>query len=268
MSDTAADAPLQVDVAERIMTVTLNRPDRLNALDHDMLHGLARAWDDARAPEVRAVVITGAGRGFCAGFDMRRATPRPGDNSGQRTRINPHVLGMAALVKPVLAAVNGVAAGAGLALAAAADIRIASSQARFVPAFSRIGVIPDGGGTWFIPRIVGWSRAFDWLATSEEISATRALEWGFVNEVVTPDDVLDRTIAKARQLADMPGDAVGLTKMLLHRSWSSTLGEQLEREAEAQPLALLAPGRAEARAAMVARLDRPGKRSDQDGKAL
>jgi 2-(1,2-epoxy-1,2-dihydrophenyl)acetyl-CoA isomerase len=160
-----------------------------------------------------------------------------------------------------------VTAGAGLALASAADIRIASSQARFVPAFSRIGVIPDAGGTYFIPRLIGWSRAFDWLATSEEISATRALEWGFVNEVVEPDDVLDRTIAKARLLADMPGDAVGLTKMLLHRSWSSTLGEQLEREAEAQPLALLAPGRAEARAAMVARLDRQAAKSDQDGEA-
>lgn len=267
MSDTVGDRPVLVEVAEAIMTVTLNRPDRLNALDHSTLNALMKAWDDARAPEVRAVVITGAGRGFCSGVDVRGELPRPGDASGMRARINPHVLGLASLAKPVLAAVNGVAAGAGLALASAADIRIASSQARFVPGYSRIGVIPDAGGTYFIPRLVGWSRAFDWLATSEEISATRALEWGLVSEVVEPDELLDRTRTKARQLAEMPGDAVGLMKGLLHSSWSSTLDEQLEREADTQPLALLAPGRAEARAAMVARLDRPETTSDQDRKA-
>ena len=265
-----SEETVKVEVVDAIMTVTLDRPERLNALDHSVLAGLAKAWDDARAPEVRAVVITGAGKGFCAGFDMRRERPRPGDASGQRARINPHVLGLASLVKPVLAAVNGVAAGAGLALASAADIRIASSAARFIPAFSRIGVIPDGGGTYFIPRLIGWSRAFDWLATSEEISATRALEWGLVNEVVAPGELMDRTMAKARQLAEMPGNAVGLTKALLHHSWSSTLSEQLEREAEAQPLALLAPGRAEARAALVARLDQPpteSEQQDEDGSA-
>jgi 2-(1,2-epoxy-1,2-dihydrophenyl)acetyl-CoA isomerase len=164
------------------------------------------------------------------------------------------VLGLAALAKPVLAAVNGVAAGAGLALACAADVRIASTEARFVPGYARIGVIPDSGGTWFIPRLIGWSRAFDWIATGEEASASRALEWGLVNEVVEPGALLDRAQAKARQYADMPGAAIGLTKALLHQSWGSTLSEQLEREAEAMPRALLAPGRAEARAAMVAKL--------------
>jgi 2-(1,2-epoxy-1,2-dihydrophenyl)acetyl-CoA isomerase len=118
----------------------------------------------------------------------------------------------------------------------------------------RIGVIPDSGGTYFIPRILGWSRAFEWLASTEELSASRALEWGLVSEVVEPAELLERTVAKARQLAEMPGNAVGLTKVLLQQSWASTLSEQLEREAEAMPLALLAPGRAEARAAMVAKL--------------
>jgi 2-(1,2-epoxy-1,2-dihydrophenyl)acetyl-CoA isomerase len=248
------EQPVLVEVRDSIMTVTLNRPDRMNALDHALLTALGQTWEEARAPEVRVIVITGAGRGFCSGFDMKRGVPRPGDSSGLRARINPHVLGLSALAKPVLAAVNGVAAGAGLALACAADIRIASSSARFLPAYSRIGVIPDGGGTYFIPRIVGWGRAFDWLATSEEISAHTALGWGLVNEVVEPDALLARAHEKARQLADMPGYGVGLMKSLLRQSWSSTLSEQLEREAEAQPQALLAPGRAEARAAMVARL--------------
>jgi 2-(1,2-epoxy-1,2-dihydrophenyl)acetyl-CoA isomerase len=245
-----------VEVADGVMTVTLHRPDRLNALDHELLEALATAWNDARAPEVRAVVITGAGRGFCSGMDVRRdgSVPTPGDASGLRARINPHVLGLASLAKPVLAAVNGVAAGAGLALACAADLRVASTEARFVPGYMRIGVIPDSGGTWFIPRILGWTRAFEWLASTEELSASRALEWGLVSEVVEPGDLLDRTVAKARQLAEMPGNAVGLTKILLQQSWASTLSEQLEREAEAMPLALLAPGRAEARAALVAKL--------------
>jgi 2-(1,2-epoxy-1,2-dihydrophenyl)acetyl-CoA isomerase len=251
MSDT-----LLVDVADSVMTVTLHRPDRLNALDHELLEALAGAWNDARASEVRAVVITGAGRGFCSGMDVRRdgSVPAPGDASGLRARINPHVLGLASLAKPVLAAVNGIAAGAGLALACAADVRIASTEARFVPGYARIGVIPDSGGTYFIPRLIGWSRAFDWIATSEEVSATRALEWGLVNDVVEPGELLEHTRAKARQYAEMPGNAIGLTKALLHQSWASTLSEQLEREAEAMPLALLAPGRAEARAAMVAKL--------------
>jgi 2-(1,2-epoxy-1,2-dihydrophenyl)acetyl-CoA isomerase len=247
---------LLVEVVDGVMTVTLHRPDRLNALDHELLDAMAGAWNDARAPEVRAVVITGAGRGFCSGMDVRRdgSVPAAGDASGLRARINPHVLGLAALDKPVLAAVNGVAAGAGLALACAADVRIASTGARFVPGYARIGVIPDSGGTYFIPRLIGWSRAFDWIATSEELSASRALEWGLVNEVVEPAELLDRAQAKARQYAEMPGNAIGLTKALLHQSWASTLSEQLEREAEAMPLALLAPGRAEARAAMVAKL--------------
>jgi 2-(1,2-epoxy-1,2-dihydrophenyl)acetyl-CoA isomerase len=159
------------------------------------------------------------------------------------------------LVKPVIAAVNGVAAGAGLALAAAADLRIASTEARFIPGYSRIGVIPDAGGTWFIPRLIGFGRAFEWLATSEEISPETAREWGLVTEVVASDELLDRALTWARRLAAMPGDAVGLTKSLLYHSSSSTLSEQLEREADAQPLALLAPGRAAAREAMVAKLD-------------
>jgi 2-(1,2-epoxy-1,2-dihydrophenyl)acetyl-CoA isomerase len=259
---------LVVEVAHAVMTVTLHRPDRLNALDHELLDALTKTWNDARASEVRAVVITGAGRGFCSGFDVRRDgdVPAAGDSSGLRARINPHVLGLASLAKPVLAAVNGVAAGAGLALACAADLRIASPEARFVPGYARIGVIPDAGGTYFIPRVVGWSRAFEWLATAEEVSASRALEWGLVNEVVAPGELLTHTLAKARQLAEMPGNAVGLTKVLLHQSWASTLSEQLEREAEAMPLALLAPGRAEARATMLAKLA-AAKASEQPGSA-
>jgi 2-(1,2-epoxy-1,2-dihydrophenyl)acetyl-CoA isomerase len=258
MNDGMSEDVLKVELTESILTVTLNRPERMNAFDHPLLKALAKTWEDARVPEVRAVVVTGAGRGFCAGMDVRRQPPpKPGDFSGLRASINPHVLAMAALAKPVIAAVNGVAAGAGLALACAADIRIASSEARFIPGYSRIGVIPDAGGTYYIPRVIGWSRAFEWLTSTEEVSASRALEWGLVNEVVKPEELLDRALSKARQLADMPGSAVGLTKALLRRSWSSSLSEQLEHEAELLPVALLAPGRAEVRAALVAQLSQP-----------
>ena len=198
----------------RIMTVTLHRPDRLNALDHELLEALAKTWNDARA-------LRGARRrhhgcraaGFCSGFDVRRdgEVPAAGDSSGLRARINPHVLGLAALAKPVLAAVNGVAAGAGLALALRRRRPDRVHRGPVRPGATRgIGVIPDGGGTYFIPRLVGWSRAFEWIATSEEVSAEQArARWGLVNEVVEPGDLMDRTLAKARQLCRDAGRRVG-----------------------------------------------------------
>jgi len=246
-----------------VLVATLNRPDRLNALNSELVDALAAAWDEARDPEVRAVVLTGAGRGFCAGADLRQAPdgrPRPG---GLRGSYNPVMLAMAALEKPVLAAVNGPAAGAGLALALAADIRVASTGARFVPAFVRIGVVPDNGGSWFAVRALGYSAAFEWLASGREFSAAEALQRGLVCDVVEPDDLLEATMARARALAAMPGRAVGLTKLLLNAALANNLAQQLEAEADYQALAVADSGRNLARAAMASNLAR---KADSDAR--
>jgi 2-(1,2-epoxy-1,2-dihydrophenyl)acetyl-CoA isomerase len=244
-------------IAERhddLLVVTLNRPDRLNALNADLVDALAATWDEARDPQVRAVVVTGAGRGFCAGADLGQAPdgrPRPG---GLRGSYNPVMLAMAALEKPVLAAVNGPAAGAGLALALAADVRVASTAARFVPAFARIGVVPDNGGSWFAVRALGYSAAFEWLASGREIRAAEALQRGLVAEIAEPADLLEATLARARALAAMPGRAVGLTKVLLNAALTNSLAQQLEAEADYQALAIADPGRGAARAAVAGRI--------------
>jgi 2-(1,2-epoxy-1,2-dihydrophenyl)acetyl-CoA isomerase len=238
-----------------VLAVTLNRPEQLNAMNGHLLKGLSDAWQEAREPEVKAVVLTGAGRGFCAGADLRaqHEGASPG-TSGLRHRFHPPVLAMAALDKPVLAAVNGPAAGAGLSLACAADIRIASDRARFVPAFARIGLVPDAGGTYFIPRILGHARALEWMASGRSLDAGDALDWGLVSEIVDHDELVTRAMERATALADAPGPAIGLTKRLFALSAHSTLPQQLEHEAWAQDLALASPERAAARAAVVDRM--------------
>lgn len=238
-----------------VLTVTLNRPRVLNALDLPTLHRLTEAWHEAADPSVRAVVITGAGRAFCAGADLRasRAGLHPAVN-GLRHSYHPHVLALAALNKPVIAAVNGPAAGAGLALAAAADIRIAAPDARFVPAFVTIGLVPDAGAAYFLPRLLGYGRAFEWLATGRTVEPPEALAWGLVNEVVPAEHLLPRAVQLAEQLAAMPGDAVGLTKRLLSHGLHHTLPSLLDEEARLQAIAADAPGRAEARAEVVRRI--------------
>jgi len=235
-----------------VLVVTLNRPEAMNAMNRALLEGLSIAWHEASDPAVRAVVVTGNGKGFCAGADLKGSG---GDHhpglSGLRHTYNTHVLGLASLEKPVIAAVNGAAAGAGLALACAADIRIASEAARFVPAFARIGLVPDAGASWFIPRLLGYSRAFEWLLSARPLSAAEALEWGLVLEVVPPEELLGRALERAHALAAVPGIAAALTKQLLSRAFDISLPEALEAENRTQPIAMAAPGRAEARAAVV-----------------
>jgi 2-(1,2-epoxy-1,2-dihydrophenyl)acetyl-CoA isomerase len=242
---------------ESVLLVTLNRPERLNALDAELLDALAATWDDARDPAVRAVVVTGAGRGFCAGADLRQPTDGGVRAGGLRRSMNPIMLAMCALEKPILAAINGPAAGAGLALALAADIRIASTAARFVPSFARIGVVPDNGGSWFAVRALGYSAAFAWLASGREMLAAEALERGVVNQVTEPGQLLAVTIAQAEELAAMPGRAVGLTKLLLSEAVGSSLAHQLEAEARYQELAFTDPERERARAQVVTTISSP-----------
>jgi 2-(1,2-epoxy-1,2-dihydrophenyl)acetyl-CoA isomerase len=222
-----------------VMTITLNRPDVLNAFDGAMQEGFRAALKEAaRDPEVRAVVLTGAGRGFCVGQDLKEFQAGAGD-LGERLRstYNRNVPALRSLEKPVIAAVNGPAAGAGLALAAACDIRIAADSATFVPAFINIGLIPDTGASFFIPRLLGYERAFEWLCSGKRLTAADAHAWGFVSEVVEAGKLAARAGAVAAEFAALPTRAIGMTKRLLDRAAGATLEEQLELEAQLQAAA-------------------------------
>jgi 2-(1,2-epoxy-1,2-dihydrophenyl)acetyl-CoA isomerase len=221
-----------------VLTITLNRPDVLNAFNAAMHQALSAALNEAKADDVRAVVITGAGRGFCVGQDLTEFREAPGD-IGERLRGNyhPNILALRRLEKPVLAAVNGPAAGAGLSFACACDLRLAAVSATFVPAFINIGLVPDSGGTYFVRRLLGTARAFEWMTSGRRLSAVEALEWGLVSEVVEDEKLAERAAERAAELAAMPTRGVGLTKRLFDHAENATLEEQLELEAHLQTAA-------------------------------
>jgi 2-(1,2-epoxy-1,2-dihydrophenyl)acetyl-CoA isomerase len=219
-----------------VLTITLNRPDVLNALNravHDGIYdGLRQAAADL---SIRAVVITGAGRGFCVGQDLQEFRSGAGDIAETlRRTYHRNVLAIRALEKPVIAAVNGPAAGAGVSLALACDVRIAADEATFVPAFINIGLVPDSGGTWFVRRLLGTGRAFEWLTTGRRLSAEEARDWGIVSEVVPAEELAARAQEVAELFGAMPTRAVWETKRLLDAAETSTLPEQLELEARTQ----------------------------------
>jgi len=221
-----------------VLTITLNRPDVLNAFNTEMHRAFAAALRDARDGGVRAVVITGAGRGFCVGQDLTEFREAPGDiGSRLRDNYHPNIRAIRALEKPVIAAVNGAAAGAGMSLACACDLRLAADSASFVPAFINIGLIPDSGGSYFVSRILGPARAFEWLASGKRLTAAEAHAWGLVSEVVELDALASRTAELAAQLAELPTRGVGMTKRLLDHAVTASLEEQLEREAQLQAAA-------------------------------
>jgi 2-(1,2-epoxy-1,2-dihydrophenyl)acetyl-CoA isomerase len=221
-----------------VLTITLNRPDVLNAFNAAMHQALSAALKEAEAENVRAVVITGAGRGFCVGQDLTEFREAPGD-IGERLRGNyhPNILALRRLEKPVLAAVNGPAAGAGLSFACGCDLRLAAAGATFVPAFINIGLVPDSGGTYFVRRLLGTARAFEWMTSGRRLSAAEALEWGLVSEVVEDERLAERAAERAADLAAMPTRGVGLTKRLFDHAENATLEEQLELEAQLQTAA-------------------------------
>jgi 2-(1,2-epoxy-1,2-dihydrophenyl)acetyl-CoA isomerase len=244
----------EVEVARDggVQTITLNRPDVLNAFNVALHRALAAALKEARDPEVRAIVITGAGRGFCVGQDLaefRDATVGVGERL--RGSYHPNVLAMRALEKPVIAAVNGPAAGAGLSLALACDLRIAGDSAAFVPAFIGIGLVPDSGCSYFAARLLGPARAFEWLTTNRKLGAAEARAWGLVTEVVEADRLLARAHELASAYATAPTHAIGMTKRLLDRAVVSTLAEQLELEAQLQTAARASDDAAEGIAAFL-----------------
>ena len=244
----------EVEVARDggVMTITLNRPDVLNAFNAAMHEALGTALKDARDPAVRAVVVTGAGRGFCVGQDLREFREDERDVA-QRLRdlYHPNVLAVRALEKPVIAAVNGAVAGAGLSFACACDIRLASDQASFVPAFINLGLIPDSGGSFFVSRLLGYARAFEWLTTGRRLSAAEAHLWGLVTEVVEHGALGRRAHELAGTLAALPTRGIGMTKRLLDHAATATLGEQLELEAQLQAAATKSEDFAEGVAAFL-----------------
>ena len=245
-------APVELGREEGVLTIALNRPELLNAFDRAMHEAFAAALKDARSPDVRAVVVTGTGRGFCVGQDLHELGGETGDVAGRlRGSYNASVLALRALEKPVLAAVNGPAAGAGLSLACACDIRIASDRASFVPAFVNIGLIPDSGGSFFAARILGYARAFEWLCSGRKLSAAEAHAWGLVSEVVEHDDLAARAAELAVTLARMPTRAIGMTKRLLDHAATALLREQLELEAQLQAAAAKSDDFAEGIAAFL-----------------
>ena len=221
-----------------VLTITLNRPEVLNALNAELHRALGDALKEARAPGVRAVVITGAGRGFCVGQDLNEFRESAGDIADRlRSTYHANILAIRALEKPVLAAVNGPAAGAGLSLACACDLRLAADGATFVPAFINIGLVPDSGSTYFVRRLLGTARAFEWMTSGRRLTAAEALEWGLVSEVVDDEALAGRAAERAAELAAMPTRGIALSKRLFDHAEHTTLEEQLELEAQLQAAA-------------------------------
>jgi 2-(1,2-epoxy-1,2-dihydrophenyl)acetyl-CoA isomerase len=222
-----------------VLTIALNRPDAYNAFTRE-LHGEFHAALSGEAvdPGVRAVVVTGAGKAFCAGQDIREFSELPGSiGTALEETYHPNVRAIRALEKPVIAAVNGAAAGAGLSLAAACDVRVASDAAVFVPGFVGIGLVPDAGGTWFLHRLLGFARAFEWMSSNRRLSAAEALEWGLVSEVIPADGFDARVAELAATWATLPTRAVAATKRLFDHAYGASLEEQLALEAEEQETA-------------------------------
>jgi 2-(1,2-epoxy-1,2-dihydrophenyl)acetyl-CoA isomerase len=222
-----------------VLTITLNRPDVYNAFNREVHAALAEALEDAADPDVRAVVITGAGRGFCSGQDLKEfsALPDGGIRSALEDTYHPNIRAIRGLEKPVIAAVNGACAGAGVSLACACDVRIASSAASFVPGFIGIGLVPDSGGSWFIHRLLGFARAFEWMASNRRLAPEEALGWGLVSEVVEAEQFESRVAELAAWYGSLPTRGVAMTKQLFEHAYGASLEEQLELEAELQQAA-------------------------------
>ena len=243
---------LRVEVDGGVATLTLDRPATLNALTVPMKIALREALESiARDRAVRAVVLTGAGRAFCAGQDLtEREQPDAAPLDVEvRERYNPIIRAIRSMGQPVIAAVNGVAAGAGASLAFACDLRIAAEGARFVLAFARIGLVPDSGATWFLPRLVGSAKAAELALVGDAVDATEALRLGLVSSVVPADQLLAEAHELAQRLADGAPLALALTKGALQRSATIDLDEALEGEATLQGIAGASADHAEGLAA-------------------
>jgi len=242
MADT--QPKLLIDNDGAVRTLRLNRPESLNALDDELLKALGRAVADAEKDKtVRCIVVTGAGRGFCSGQDLAAVAARYTTNkpielgSHLRDHYNPIITRLHTIEKPVIASVNGVAAGAGCSIALACDIRIAAESASFIEAFVNIGLAPDAGSTFMLPRLIGVARAMEMAITGRKVTAAEAMQIGLVNQVVPDDQLAAATKKLADKLAGLPTRAIGLTKRAINASWRSDLEIQLDYEAMLQTTA-------------------------------
>jgi 2-(1,2-epoxy-1,2-dihydrophenyl)acetyl-CoA isomerase len=244
MAANGSESPILFAVADGVATITLNRPDKLNSFTTDMLVAFREALESAaRDDAVRAVLVTGAGRGFCAGQDLQDravSADAPGDaappdlSESLEQRYNPIIRLITSMPKPVVCAVNGVAAGAGANLAIACDIVIAAKSAKFIEVFSNIGLLPDAGGTWFLPRLVGRSRAMGLAMLAPRLSAEEAAEWGLIWSAVDDDHLMEEAGALAARFASGPTKGYGLIKQAMLASAANSLDEQLDLERDLQ----------------------------------
>lgn len=237
---------LLIDLQENgTLVLTLNRPDKLNAFDDALSYALQDALKDAeRNPAVRCVLLTGAGRGFCAGQDLQARSISNENGSGVahlgesiRKRYTPIILKLRSMEKPVVCAVNGVAAGAGASIAFACDYRIAAQEASFIQAFIKVGLIPDSGACFMLPRLVGLGRAMDLMMTGRKVGAEEALTIGLVNELCPADDLMSRALAFCSKLAAGPTKAYGLLKRAVNQAMTMDLTEFMAYEADMQEIA-------------------------------
>jgi 2-(1,2-epoxy-1,2-dihydrophenyl)acetyl-CoA isomerase len=246
---------IRVEVRDAVQVITLNRPDVLNSFHLAMAREVQDALAVAAADDaIRAVLLTGAGRGFCAGQDLAAVSPDDPDlGRTVRDQYNPIIRAIRRLEKPVVCAVNGVAAGAGANLAFACDIVLASTEASFIQSFSRIGLIPDSGGTFLLPRLVGLARASGLALLGTRLTAAMARDWGLVWETHEPAELASRALELARTLATQPTRGFGLTKQAFNASLVNDLDAQLDLEAELQAEAARTEDFAEGVAAFIAK---------------
>ena len=231
-------ATIRLDIADAVATLTLNRPDKLNSFTAEMHGELRDAIGRVAAADsgVRALLVTGAGRGFCAGQDLNQRSTMTAPDLGETLDkyFNPLIRSLRALELPVIGAVNGVAAGAGMSLALACDITLAARSATFLQAFAKIGLIPDAGSTFFLPRLVGDARARGLALLADKISAEQAAAWGLIWKVVDDDKLMSEAEGLARHLATQPTRGLALIKKALNQSAANDLDRQLEVERDYQ----------------------------------
>lgn len=241
--DTTATQELLVDVKNGVLTLTLNRPEVLNALTMQMMKGIRDALKSAATDKaIKAIIITASGRAFCAGADLgdlkkRQSVKTFSLGDELRDHFNPLVAQIRKLEKPVIGAINGLAAGAGASIILATDLKVCAEKATFLNAFVRVGLVPDSGMTYSLPRFVGYSKALEHMWLAKPVTAEQALACGWVNKVVPAESVLVEAQMMAAELAKMPPLALALTKRAVNRSLeAASLDEQMEYEAQLQEI--------------------------------
>lgn len=235
---------LLIEQQDAVRVITLNRPDKLNSFNDELTFKLQDALKEAEKHDgTRAIILTGAGRGFCAGQDLQsRAVSadsgqRPSLGDSIRRRYNPIIIRLRRIEKPVIAAVNGVAAGAGASVTFACDYRIVAEGVSFIQSFTKVGLIPDSGSTFFLPRLIGFTRALDLMLSADKLEAQEALRLGLINKIVPADKLMTEALSLADRLAKGPTKAFGLTKRAVNRAVFPDLEELLDYEASLQEIA-------------------------------